>query len=295
MIPSQQSDKATAMKKIFPVSVHGGHSGQFCHHATDMLEEIIELYIEKGFPWVGITEHAPGISLELLYPDQKAAGLTPEFLLERFDRYMKECRRLQEKYRDRIEIFAAMESETYSGYREFMPYLIETFRPDYVVGSVHFVDDMGFDYSREQYDQTAAAVGGKDELYCRYFDLQYEMIELLQPSVVGHFDLVRIFDPDYKTRIEKTKIMERIKRNLALIKELDLIMDFNLRSLLKGADEPYISRVILEMAAKMEIAVVPGDDSHGLANIGVNMDQGIAILAKMGFATDWPKPRRIVY
>jgi histidinol-phosphatase (PHP family) len=281
------------MKKIHPVSVHGGHSGQFCHHATDSLEEIIERYIEMGFLWVGITEHAPGISHELLYPDQKAAGLTPEFLLERFARYMKECRRLQEKYRDRIEIFAAMESETYSGYREFMPYLIETFRPDYIVGSVHFVDDLGFDYSREQYDQTAAAVGGKDELYRRYFDLQYEMIGLLKPSVVGHFDLIRIFDPDYKKRLLRPEIMQRIERNLGLIKELDLIMDFNLRSLLKGAEEPYITRVILAMARQMEIKVVPGDDSHGLANIGVNMEKGIEILAEMGFATDWPKPGKI--
>lgn len=279
------------MTKRYPVSVHGGHSGQFCHHATDTLEEIVELYIDRQFPWVGITEHAPGISLELLYPDQKAAGLTPEFLLERFARYMQECRRLQEKYRDRIEIFAAMESETYSGYREFMPYLVQTFRPDYIVGSVHFVDDMGFDYSREQYDETAAAVGGKDALYCRYFDQQYEMIEFLKPSVVGHFDLIRIFDPDYRTRLAKPAIMTRIRRNLELIKGLDLIMDFNLRSLLKGADEPYISRVILEMAKEMDIAVVPGDDSHGLANIGVNMEKGIAILAELGFATDWPKPR----
>jgi histidinol-phosphatase (PHP family) len=278
------------MKNISPVSVHGGHSGQFCHHATDSLEEIIESYIAKGFPWVGITEHAPGISMELLYPDQRAAGLTPEFLLRRFAGYMQECRRLQKKYRADIEIFAAMESETYSGYTHFMPYLIETFRPDYIVGSVHFVDDMGFDYSREQYEETAEAAGGKDALYCRYFDQQYEMIQLLKPSVVGHFDLIRIFDEDYKKRLLQPEIMARIKRNLELIKEFDLIMDFNLRSLLKGADEPYISRVILELALKMGIAVVPGDDSHGLGNIGVNMEKGIALLADMGFNTHWRKP-----
>jgi histidinol-phosphatase (PHP family) len=283
------------MNKISPVSVHGGHSGQFCHHATDSLEEIIELYIAKGFPWVGITEHAPGISLELLYPDQRAAGFTPEFLYDRFSRYIQECRRLQEKYRNDIQIFAAMESETYSGYQQFIPSLIETFRPDYIVGSVHFVDDMGFDYSREQYDRTAAAIGGNDALYCRYFDLQYEMIRLLEPSVVGHFDLIRIFDPDYRQRLLQPEIMKRIERNLELIKELDLIMDFNLRSLLKGADEPYISRVILEMARKMEIAVVPGDDSHGLGNIGINMAKSMAILADMGFDTNWPKPRLLHY
>ena len=75
---------------------------------------------------------------------------------------------------------------------------MNTFEPDYIVGSVHFVADMGFDYSKEQYDKTAEAVGGLDALYCEYFDLQYEMIEFLKPAVVCHFDLIRIFDPEYK-------------------------------------------------------------------------------------------------
>jgi histidinol-phosphatase (PHP family) len=283
------------MKTTSFVSVHGGHSGQFCHHATDSLEEIIQSYIAKQFPWVGITEHSPAISDELLYPDQRAAGLTPEFLFNRFAGYMKECRRLQEKYRSQIRIFAAMEIETYSGYEEFIPALINRFQPDYIVGSVHFVSDMGFDYSREQYDQTVEAVGGIDQLYCRYFDLQYEMIKLLQPAVVGHFDLIRIFDPGYKERLLLPEIMERIKRNLQLIGELELIMDFNLRSLLKGADEPYISRVILEMAVEMGISVVPGDDSHGLGSVGANMEKAVAILRELGCDTNWKEPKLIRY
>ncbi len=279
------------MKKASLVSVHGGHSGQFCHHATDSLEEIIQLYIEKEFSWVGITEHTPAISDALLYPIQRAAGLTPESLLRTFGKFMVECRRLQKKYSSKIEIFAAMEIETYSGYQEFIPFLINTYRPDYIVGSVHFVDDMGFDYSREQYDMAVETVGGKDELYCRYFDQQYAMIKLLKPAVVGHFDLIRIFDADYKKRLLQPEIMDRIKRNLNLIKDLDLIMDFNLRALVKGADEPYISRVILEMAKELEISVVPGDDSHGLGNVANSMASGIAILEELGFDTQWQKPR----
>lgn len=283
------------MKTPSFVSVHGGHSGQFCHHATDTLEEIIQLYITKGFPWVGITEHSPAISEELLYPDQRAANLTPEFQFNRFTGYMQECRRLQQKYSREIRVFAAMEIETYSGYEQFVPFLLDTFQPDYIVGSVHFVDDMGFDYSQEQYDKTVTSAGGIVELYCRYFDLQYAMIKLLKPSVVGHFDLIRIFDPGYKQRLLEPEIMARIKRNLQLIAELDLIMDFNLRSLLKGAEEPYISRVILEMAGKLGITVVPGDDSHGLSSVGANMTQGIELLVELGFETHWRQPRLISY
>lgn len=283
------------MKKTTFVSVHGGHSGQFCHHATDSLEEIIQLYIKKQFPWVGITEHSPAISEALLYPDQRAAGLTPDFLYDRFAAYMRECRRLQKKYRSEIRIFAAMEIETYSGYETFIPSLINRFQPDYIVGSVHFVNDMGFDYSQEQYDKTVAAAGGIDQLYCSYFDAQYEMIKVLQPAVVGHFDLIRIFDPGYKQRLLQPEIMARIKRNLQLIRRLELIMDFNLRSLLKGADEPYISRVILEMALAMGIAVVPGDDSHGLASVGANMEKAIAILHELGCDTAWREPQLLHY
>ena len=283
------------MKKISFVSIHGGHSGQFCNHAADCLEEIVQRYIEKQFSWIGITEHTPAISEGLLYPDEAAAGLTPELLLDRFGEYMLECRRLQNKYRDRIRIFAAMEIETYSGYEQFVPYLIDKFQPDYIIGSVHFVDDMGFDYSPSGYDKTAESLGGKDKLYCLYFDQQYEMIKLLKPSVIGHFDLIRIFDDEYKDRLLKPEIVQRIKRNLKLIKDLDLIMDFNLRSMTKGADEPYISSSILEMAYQLEIPVVPGDDSHGLSSVGNFLAEGIEILTNIGFDTNWRQPKLLRY
>ncbi len=278
------------MRKPKFVSVHGGHSGQFCIHATDTLEEVVRAYIRWGFAWVGITEHVPGVRDDLLYPDQIEAGLTPEILYDRFAAYMVECRRLQKKYAAQIRIFAAMEIETCSGYEHFVPLLVRRFRPDYFVGSVHFVDDLGFDYSQEQYAAAAEAVGGLDSLYRRYFDQQYEMIKILNPAVVGHFDLIRLFDPDYRQRLLHPDIASRIRRNLELIGKRGLILDFNLRSLLKGAEEPYVSASILRQARELGIAVVPGDDSHGLASIGVNMEKGIAILMDLGFDTDWKMP-----
>jgi len=279
------------MESIERVSVHGGHSGQFCNHATDALEDIVNLYIEKGFSWVGITEHTPALSEELLYTDQRQAGLTPEFLLDRFGSYMAECRRLQEKYRDQIELFAAMEIETYSGYEEFVPALLARFKPDYIVGSVHFVNDINFDYSKTMYDRAADSAGGLDDLYLRYFDLQYDMIKRLKPSVVGHFDLIRIFDPDYRARLAKPKMIEVMRRNLSLVKELDLVLDFNLRALHKGAAEPYITDSILEMVKELDIAIAPGDDSHGLSTVGNYFNQGVSILRQHGISTAWERPR----
>lgn len=273
------------------VSVHGGHSGEFCNHATDSLEEIIRGYVAKGFSWVGISEHVPAPAPEFLYPDQVAAGLTPEFLYTRFAAYIDRCRSLQKEFSDKIEILVAIETETYTGFDTFIPSLITSFQPDYVVGSIHHVEDMGFDFSLAQYTETAKAMGGIDAMYCRYFDQQLEMIETLKPAVVGHFDLIRLFDADYRTRIQKPDILKRILRNLEAVANLGLILDFNLRALYKGATEPYVAEPILCSAVEMGISLVPGDDSHGVRQVGNYMEEGIAVLKKAGASTDWPQPK----
>jgi histidinol-phosphatase (PHP family) len=273
------------------VSVHGGHSGQFCNHATGSLEEIVVAYIEQGFSWVGITEHMPPAGSQFLYPEERQAGLTEELLRQRFGAYMREGRRLQKMYRQKLTLFVAMEIETYQGAHDLAAQLIDEFQPDYLVGSVHHVNDIPFDYSQEEYDRAARHAGGIDALYCRYFDEQYLMLQRFSPAVVGHFDLIRLYDPDYRTRLEKSEIADRIGRNLDFIKSADLILDYNLRSLLKGADEPYVSASILEMALARDIAVVPGDDSHGVDSIGVNIDSASALLQNRGFDTKWRKPK----
>ena len=84
------------------VSVHGGHSGQFCQHAQDSLESIIQAYIEQGFKWAGITEHIPPLSDEMRYPDEAEAGLSAEFLQQRFAEYFQLGRELQQKYANQI-------------------------------------------------------------------------------------------------------------------------------------------------------------------------------------------------
>ena len=134
------------------VSVHGGHSGQFCNHAKDSLENIIKAYAERGFVWAGITEHMPPIHDGFLFPDEIEAGLTAARLYDRFGQYIETGRQLQKKYASSIDILVGFETETYSGYAEIIPHLINEFQPDYIVGSLHHVDDMSFDFSPDLRD-----------------------------------------------------------------------------------------------------------------------------------------------
>jgi len=272
------------------VSVHGGHSADFCSHARDTLEEVVAAYYAQGFAWVGITEHMPSVSEELVPPEERDAGLDARAMHERFLRYMITCRTLQADYRDKLPLFVAFEVDTCGDYLPFVQQLIETSKPDYIVGSVHHVRDIVIDASAELYAHAAGVAGGVEQLYCDYFDRQYEMLCALRPAVVGHFDLIRMFDRDYVERLRAPAVATRIERNLAKIRELGSIIDFNVRALAKGQAEPYVSGSILDRAHELGICVVPGDDSHGVASVGAHLQEGIDALVKRGFDTAWATP-----
>ncbi len=282
------------MKNKLLISLHGGHSGEFCSHAKDSLEDIILRYIGLGFTKVGITEHIPPARKDFVYPDEKNLGLTVDNLNKRFEAYFQKLRLLQKQYASKIRIFAGMETETYEGYESHIKTLISKFKPDYLVGSVHHVNDICFDFSREDYDRAVFLCGSHEDLYERYFDFQQEMILTLKPFVVGHFDLVRIFDPEYEKRLLIPSIEKKIIRNLELIKSLDLVLDFNLRPLKRGEKEPYITASIRRTAKDMGIPLVPGDDSHGVAETGGHVEKAVSILKAEGFSTDWPDPVLVI-
>ena len=285
------SQELSAVEKV---SVHGGHSGQFCHHASDSLEDVIRAYIAEGFSWVGITEHMAPLSDAERYPDEIDDGLGADFLLDRFRTYFSECRKLQQKYAGKLDILTAFETETYEGATAYVLRLVEELRPDYLVGSVHHVHNICIDYNADHFKKAVAVSGSLEQLYQDYFDAQFTMLQDLEPSVVGHFDLIRKFDPDYLDTLSKPGVWERIERNLDFISESGLILDFNLRGFYR-ATEPYPSMPVLEAALELDIDVVPGDDSHGVDTVGLNYEKGVEILSSFGANLDWPRPALILY
>ena len=272
------------------VSVHGGHTAEF-GDGRDTLPEVVREYVRKGFAWVGITEHIPPVSDELLFEDDREAGETAETRGACFNEYFSTARMLQAEHEGELVFFVGFETECCTGYVEHVKELRSRLKPDYIVGSVHHVRDMVIDGRAESYSAAATKMGGIQALYCEYFDQQFEMMELLNPEVVGHFDLIRMHDENYRERLEIPDIKNRIRRNLERAKDIGAILDFNLAALDKGASEPYVSRSILETALDIGVPCVPGDDSHGVITVGRHMETGIGLLEKMGFETDWPMPR----
>ncbi len=289
---AEQAAGSTARRGPEParISVHGGHSGQFCCHAQDRLEAVVQAYIARDFDWVGLTEHMPPVADRFLYPEELQAGLSAAAMAERFGHFMAEARRLQAVYAGRIDLRVGFETESTTGAMALARRLTNTYAPDYIVGSIHHVADIAFDYNLAEYRRAVEAAGGLPALYCRYFDDQYALLQELAPRVAAHFDLIRIFDPDYPAHLALPAVRNRIRRNLELIRDSNMLLELNVAAFRKGAGEPYPSRPILHLAHEMGIGMVPADDSHGVATVGAFIDEGIRILREVGFDTQWTKP-----
>ena len=49
---------------------HHSHSGQFCKHATGLLEDVVKEALDQGFEVYGLTEHVPRYQVKDLYPEE---------------------------------------------------------------------------------------------------------------------------------------------------------------------------------------------------------------------------------
>lgn len=122
---------------------------------------------------------------------------------------------------------------------------------DYFIGSLHHVNAIPIDYSREMYVDAMKSAGPDEEsMYARYYDQQHEMLTALEPRVVGHFDLVRLMseNPGRDVRLWKG-VWEKIVRNLEVVKGYGGLLECNSSALRKGLDEPYPCRPIAEVSS----------------------------------------------
>lgn len=54
---------------------HHSHSGQFCRHAKDTLEDVVKEAIKQGFTTFGLSEHAPRYREQDLFPEEVSCNL----------------------------------------------------------------------------------------------------------------------------------------------------------------------------------------------------------------------------
>ncbi|KAJ4360491.1 uncharacterized protein N0V89_001056 [Didymosphaeria variabile] len=262
---------------------HHSHSGQFCGHAKDTLENVVQDAIAKGFHTFALTEHIPR-PIEDFYPEETDSH-TVESLAKLFDDYLVEAERVREAYSSRIKLLIGFESEWIRpSTHQLIQAIFKKHAFDFFMGSIHHCHTIPIDFDRATYEQARAAAGGTDErLFEDYFDEQYEMLQALKPPVVGHFDLIRLLSDHRDADFEGMEgVWKRMQRNLEYIASYSGVLELNSAGLRKGLAEPYPCSPVCLAFLRMGGRFVMSDDSHGTDQVGTNYPRLLKFIQKVG-------------
>lgn len=269
------------------VSLHGGHCGQYCAHAhPGTLREVLEAAVAAGYHTFGTTEHAPRVEPRFLYPEELAMSWTVETLAANFEAYARQSRALADEFADRLTVLRGFEIEVVpaNGYVALMNGLRERHGFEYIVGSVHYVDEIVIDGPREDYRRAVEKRGSLEALAVGYYEAVAAMVEAMRPEVVGHFDLIRRNAPD-EGAVDSPAIRAAAERALEAVEACGGILDVNTAGYRKGLGRPYPAPWVLERARALGIGLCLGDDSHGPADVGAGLAPARRYLLEHGIET----------
>ena len=142
---------------------------------------------------------------------------------------------------------------------------------DYLIGSVHFIDEWGFDNPEfiGHYENQDINV-----IWQKYFDTIEGMANSKFFDIVGHLDLIKVF------KFMPTKSIKELAKNALLaIKKADMTLELNVAGYRKPVKEAYPSKKLLQEAYKLNIPITFASDAHKPEQVGL-FDEEIVKMAK---------------
>lgn len=233
-----------------------------CNHATGTVDEYVEAAIGCGTEYFGFSDHAP-----MHYDPQYRMSFEE---MELYERWVREAR---ERYADEITVLLGYEVDYLPGYMDERVLK----RPcDYLIGSVHFIDEWGFDNPEFIGRYQGADI---DEIYRRYFELVEQMAHSGRFDIVGHLDLLKVF------KYLPTKDIRLLAKSaIKAIKKSGMSVEINMSGYRKPVAEAYPSPLLLQEIAEAQIPITFGSDAHRVDQVGLYGREIEALARSVGYA-----------
>jgi len=172
-----------------------------------------------------------------------------------------------------VQVRFGLEMDYFPDKEEEIRQIISYFPVDYVIGSVHFIDDWNFDSDKSLYGKWP-----NNDLYQMYFELVQQAAKSGLFDVIGHFDLIKKLqcwpETDQNSLFEET---------LKILKEANMVLELNTSGIDRPCGEFFPNREILSFACKLGVPVTLGSDAHQSNQVARHFDLAISILKEVGY------------
>jgi len=232
-----------------------------CNHAEGSIDEYVKAAIDKGIDIFGFADHAP-----MDFDEKYRMGF------DQMAVYEAEVREAAARYTDRITLRLGYEVDFLPGHMDERVLNAEV---DYLIGSVHFIDEWGFDNPEfiGKYEDADL-----DTIWREYFEAVEAMARSGLFDIVGHLDLIKVFNyrPD-------TDIRSLAEGSLDAIAAAEMTLELNAAGWRKPVGEAYPSLDLLRMAHDRGIPITFASDAHKPEQVGYRMAELHTLARKAGY------------
>lgn len=223
--------------------------------------------------------HAKHIGLlEICFTDHVPApdGYDPDhrMALEEFPVYQRQILSLHNGQAP--EVLMGIEADYYEGCTGFLQQWLPVQMFDYVLGSVHFIDDWGFDNPGERQIWDSVDVTAT---WQHYFGSIRKMIGTGLFDAIGHLDLPKKFG----YRPVDRDLREMVCPVLDDMARAGMGMEVNTSGLRKPVGEIYPSLLILTLARERDIPICFGSDAHLPSEVGSGFSEALRWVREAGY------------
>src|SRR5215203_187720 len=232
------------------------HLHVIAHGDRPMTVENILKYCEvarvRGIRQMGITEHDRYLDEIDLAAFQEARELSRE-----------------------VELRLGIEIDFVAGAEERMDDDATALPYDYVIGSVHRVDNEEVDRITDQriYDRYETY-----DLYAAYYANVRKAALSGRFEILGHPDLIKIF-----RRFPDRDITSILEETADAVAESGVVVDVNAAGLRKPIGEIYPARAFLEMFHKRGVPIILSSDAHAPEEVAMGYDTSLALVHDVGY------------
>jgi len=239
-----------------------------CNHAIGDVAEYAAAAIEAGFTEIGMSDHSP-------MPD----NYDKPWRMDRSELagYLQEVEQVRDAVKDRLALRVGLEADFHPGTETYVADMIASYDWDYVIGSVHYIADWGFDNpdTIKIWDEWNI-----EDAYCAYFKLVEQSAQTGLFDIIGHPDLIKKFG--HRAPADSMRVHQAIESMLQTVKLADVALEISSAGLRKPVGEIYPHHSIVKRAAELGIPFSYGSDAHSPAEVGHGMDDCLALLESFG-------------
>lgn len=242
---------------------------------------------QNGLHIVGVSEHGPRFNHRVPFRSLHLAEL---------DKYFDILEEIRLEFAGEIEVLFGLELDYNERMAEYYDKLLPRLPLDYVIGSIHSVDDW-IPEIPETYQSSIYAGKTAKQLYQAYFGKLLEAAKSGLFDFLAHPDLVKKALPHLQMR-KPDNLQPLYSETAKMLAVCDVGVEINTRGkLLPDVGEFYPDGEFLSECRRAGVPLTIGSDAHQYQNVGSGIEEAFQYAQKLGFSevSIWRKRERFIH